>query len=283
MFHVVISANGTIHIDGLPHISSSVPAQKAALDELHRRAQAGGAHVEATVVDHRHAWTLRLRVGPDGASEILGPVTSAVTGAPQPVEAATEVPVSGSAVPVHEWLPDSPTTVLRRPAAPSAAAPVVPGVPADLARAVAHINEAVVSEDLSSARALAEGLRQHVVRTMGAAHPCAFEAYALEAYVAHLHGDQEHATTVSVYLARLRKQQGDPRAGQEVLRAAATWHLLADGPAAVALGRELLMVWEEVARDGGQEPDAVRARHRVESRLRALVQRVHPGELAVSA
>ncbi|MGW4088092.1 hypothetical protein ACWEGS_34305 [Streptomyces sp. NPDC004822] len=143
-------------------------------------------------------------------------------------------------------------------------------IPADLAHAVARVNDAVAAGDLPLALSLAQWLRKHSARISGPEHAYTQEAYALEAYVAHLQGDHEHAATVSVYLARMRSKHGDPRAEQDALRAATAWLSLGATPTALALGRQLLTMLDALADSGQPQPELGRMRRLLHDRLRSL-------------
>src|SRR5436305_6951517 len=71
-FHVFVTPDGTATLDGERLRSNGNRAETAVLDELHRHAKNRDSSVEATVLDQRHGWLLRVRVTPDGASELAG-------------------------------------------------------------------------------------------------------------------------------------------------------------------------------------------------------------------
>ncbi|MET7608140.1 hypothetical protein ABZS96_38110 [Streptomyces avermitilis] len=147
-------------------------------------------------------------------------------------------------------------------------------MPPQLAEGAARVIDAVADGNLPLAGAAVTELRELATSTFGPEHPNTLEAHALDAYVAHLEGNQAHSTTISLRVARLRFQQGDPRALDEVQRAAATWELLTAPHTAVPLGGELLALWRRitgVTAEGGTAsiPEGIRA---VESRLNAFTR-----------
>ncbi|MDX3850997.1 hypothetical protein [Streptomyces sp. AK02-01A] len=148
---------------------------------------------------------------------------------------------------------------------------------------MAYINDALAAGDLEFARVLVDRLKQHTVGTLGATHPYTLEAYAVDAYIAYLERDEGRATAVSLHVARLRHEQGDLRARQDVLRAAATWNLIDDPRTALPLGRELLAVWEQSATQGVPDSTDDQARRQAETRLRSLARYPHPADTPASA
>ncbi|WP_329529477.1 hypothetical protein [Streptomyces sp. NBC_01462] len=127
---------------------------------------------------------------------------------------------------------------------------------------------------MDEAYALATVLRESLTEQAGAEHPEALEARAVEAYIAHLCGDHREAVVLALAVARIRCSAGDPRAPEEVARAAAAWHRLDDERAAVAHGCELLHMWYQLERRGLLSPThaglAAAVRRRVDS-LEAFV------------
>ncbi|MEU6602913.1 hypothetical protein [Streptomyces flaveolus] len=184
-----------------------------------------------------------------------------------PVPQAEPTPRQEASAPLHD-----PVTATPAPSAKTALATV--GVPPQLAGAVARVVEAVADHNLQLAEDTVTELKQLAASTFGPEHPHTLETYGLEAYVAHLGGNQAHSTAISLRVAGLRLRQGDPRALEEVQRAAATWELLTAPHTAVPLGGELLTLWRRIigadaAGDTVDIPEGIRA---VESRLHAFVR-----------
>lgn len=155
-------------------------------------------------------------------------------------------------------------------------APVPVPVPSELTDAVDRVTHAVAAGNTDLASTAANAVVQHSARVFGAEHPCTLEAFALEAYVAHIYGDQEHSAALSLRLASLRHQQGDPRAREEILRAAIAWSMVNTPRTAIALGGELLSMWTQLVEAGCTAIDEQGLRH-VERRLAVLGQPPGPG------
>jgi hypothetical protein len=135
------------------------------------------------------------------------------------------------------------------PAAVAAPAPAT-GLPADIAERIGRINGLAADGRLDEAFADATALRESLTGSMGAEHPHAVEARAVEAYLAHLRGDHREAIVLALAVARIRCRARDGRAPAEVARAAAAWQQLDDDRAVVAHGRELLHMWDTLDRHG---------------------------------
>ncbi|MET7981544.1 MULTISPECIES: tetratricopeptide repeat protein [unclassified Streptomyces] len=131
------------------------------------------------------------------------------------------------------------------------AAPAVTTVlPADLTERIGRVNALAADGRLDEAFADASALRESLTGSMGAEHPYAVEARAVEAYLAHLRGDHREAIVLALAVARIRCGARDGRAPAEVARAAAAWQQLDDDRAVVAHGRELLHMWAMLDRNG---------------------------------
>ncbi|MEV2236070.1 hypothetical protein AB0H69_47020 [Streptomyces phaeochromogenes] len=172
--------------------------------------------------------------------------------------------------------------VVAAPASPEERVSASVPIPPQLVEGVARVIEAVADGDLPLADAAVTELGELATSTFGPGHPHTLETYALEAYIAHLGGNQAHSTAISLRVAGLRLQQSDPRALDEVQRAAATWELLTSPHTAVPLGRELLALWKQIMGvtaedDTARIPEGIRT---VESRLNAFL-RVPAPALAV--
>ncbi|MFD8734583.1 tetratricopeptide repeat protein [Streptomyces sp. NPDC059618] len=131
-----------------------------------------------------------------------------------------------------------------------AAPTVTTALPADLAERIAGVNALAADGRLDEAFAEASALRESLTDALGAEHPYAVEARAVEAYLAHLRGDHREAIVLALAVARIRCGARDGRAPAEVARAAAAWQQLDDDRAVVAHGRELLNMWAVLDRNG---------------------------------
>ncbi|MFJ9628119.1 hypothetical protein ACIRU8_10550 [Streptomyces sp. NPDC101175] len=268
-FQVYVSDEGLAEIDGEPLVPA--PGQsvhEAVLDRLHQYAEESGTAVDATVGDGPGATHFVLRVLPDGSSHVLAP-TPGDTPEPEPAAPRPE--------PEPEQSPEATAPTTAPPAAPAVAAPAVgtsavatavararataairnamrqpePLVeppPAELSEQIGHINELGIAGRLDEAFARATVLRQKLTGSVGAEHPHAVEARAVEAYLAHLRGDHREAVVLALAVARIRCGAGDERAPMDVARAAAAWRQLDDSPATVAHGHELLHMWNMLSR-----------------------------------
>ncbi|MFF2365130.1 hypothetical protein ACFVU0_20895 [Streptomyces sp. NPDC058122] len=288
-FDVYISGDGLAEIDGhtlVPEPGQSV--HEAVLDRLQGYAEERDGAVVATVYDGPGAARFLLEVLPDGSSGVLEPeeetpAEPAETEAP-PATAPATLSVSADTITTAPVSADAPagadapgTVVVPAPAAatasavatavararataavraevPDPAAAVAPTVtaalPADLAEHIGRINALASDGQLDEAFGDATALRESLTGSMGAEHPYAVEARAVEAYLAHLLGDHREAIVLALAVARIRCAARDDRAPAEVARAAAAWQQLDDDRAVVAHGRELLHMWATLDRHG---------------------------------
>ncbi|MFD8487999.1 hypothetical protein, partial [Streptomyces sp. NPDC059712] len=140
--------------------------------------------------------------------------------------------------------------------APLDPAPVDPA-PADvrspslLAEPVQRINEAVRMGRIESAAAMAEQTIASAVQRLGAEHPEVLQLRELAAYIAYLAGDAHRSFVLSMALARVRRGSDDQGAFGNVMSAAAAWRALRDPALGLALGHELISLWDAMAAAGG--------------------------------
>ena len=264
-FKVRISDDGLAEIDGHPLVP--VPGQsvhEAVLDQLQRYAQERAAAVEATVNDGPGTAHFVLQVSPDGSSRVLDMEETAPPEEPGTAPAAP-APVSAVASAVAR----ARAMAAARASAP-APAPAADDLPAELAERLGRINALGVAGRLDEAFADATALRESLTGSVGAEHPHAVEARAVEAYLAHLRGDYREAVVLALAVARIRCGAGDERAATEVARAAAAWQQLDDSRTAVAHGRELLHMWGVLNRRGPLPPGHVELAEQVHRYVRAL-------------
>ncbi|MFJ9372365.1 hypothetical protein [Streptomyces sp. NPDC101455] len=293
-FEVYISDEGLAEIDGDPLVPA--PGQsvhEAVLDQLQRHAEERDAVVGATVKDGPGTAHFVLQVLPDGSSHVLayeseeapepepqpasrpepGPAfESSPDVAPPPaapaslsVSTAASVATSAVATAVARARATAVARATVREPAPAADLP-----PGELAEQIGHINALATAGRLDEAFADATALRRSLTGSMGAEHPHAVEARAVEAYLAHLRGDYREAVVLALAVARIRCKAGDERAPTEVARAAAAWQQLDDSRAAVAHGRELLHMWGMLNRRGPLPPDHVELAEQVHRYVDAL-------------
>ncbi len=142
--------------------------------------------------------------------------------------------------------------------------------PVGLSEQVGLINELGISGRLDEAFARATALRESLTGSVGAEHPHAVEARAMEAYLAYLRGDHREAVVLALAVARIRCGAEDERAPMDVARAAAAWQQLDDSRTAVAHGHELLHMWGMLSRRGPLPPGHVELAEEVHRYVRAL-------------
>ncbi|MFD5638111.1 hypothetical protein ACFWJM_28735 [Streptomyces sp. NPDC127077] len=178
----------------------------------------------------------------------------APAGADAPATVVVPAPAAATASAVATAVARARATAAARAEVPDPAAAVAPAVtaalPADLAEHIGRINALASDGQLDEAFGDATALRESLTGSMGAEHPYAVEARAVEAYLAHLLGDHREAIVLALAVARIRCAARDDRAPAEVARAAAAWQQLDDDRAVVAHGRELLHMWATLDRHG---------------------------------
>lgn len=266
-FKVYVSDEGLAEINGDPLVPA--PGQsvhEAVLDTLHRYAEESGAAVNATVGDGPGTAHFVLRVLPDGSSHVLASESGDAPERELSPDAASSPTVSRDSASTSTTNSAIAGAIARARAtaatsvtatADRAVREPVPGVdlpPAGLSEQVAVINELGVAGRLDEAFARATALRERLTGSVGAEHPHALEARALEAYLAYLRGDHREAVVLALAVARIRCRDRDERAPMDVARAAAAWQQLDDSKAAVTHGRELLHMWDMLSRRGPLPP-----------------------------
>lgn len=274
-FTVYVSDEGLAEINGDPLLPA--PGQSvhdAVLDQLHRYAEESGAAVDATVGDGPGATHFVLRVLPDGSSQVVAPDPEE---APEPEPGPEPGPATATAPPATAPPASALATAVARARA-TAATRVTPqdpladvGLPpVGLSEQVGVINELGIAGRLDEAFARATALRESLTGSVGAEHPHAVEARAMEAYLAYLRGDHREAVVLALAVARIRCGTGDERASMDVARAAAAWQQLDDSRTAVAHGHELLHMWDMLSRRGPLPPGHAELAEEVHRYVRAL-------------
>ncbi|MCQ4205087.1 tetratricopeptide repeat protein [Streptomyces coelicoflavus] len=135
--------------------------------------------------------------------------------------------------------------------APADPAPADVRSPSLLAEPVQRINEAVRMGRIESAAAMAEQTIASAVQRLGAEHPEVLQLRELAAYIAYLAGDAHRSFVLSMALARVRRGSDDQGAFGNVMSAAAAWRALRDPALGLALGHELIALWDAMAAAGG--------------------------------
>ncbi|MEV7860771.1 tetratricopeptide repeat protein [Streptomyces hirsutus] len=140
----------------------------------------------------------------------------------------------------------------------------------ELIERITRINALAAVGRLDEALDDATALRETMTAEMGAEHPDALEARAMEAYLAHLRGDHREATVLALSVARILCGAGDPQAPAAVARAAAAWQRLDDDRAAEIHGNELLHMWGRLHSAGRLSPADEHLAHQVRIQLEDL-------------
>ncbi|MFF0140171.1 hypothetical protein ACFYRN_27390 [Streptomyces sp. NPDC005227] len=195
---------------------------------------------------------------------------------PVPAPAAVVVPPSAAATAsaVATAVARARATAAARAEVPDPAAVTAPAVRTDfpdwLTERIGRINALAAAGMLDEAFGDATELRESLTESLGAEHPHAVEARAVEAYLAHLRGDHREAIVLALAVARIRCRARDGRAPAEVARAAAAWQQLDDDRAVVAHGRELLHMWATLERNGLLPPGYAALVGQVRSQVETL-------------
>ncbi|MGX1027473.1 hypothetical protein [Streptomyces sp. SAI-097] len=293
---VFFDPEGRVTVDGAPFpLPDGEPVNVAVLDTMQRRARAGGGPVEAVIVDRQAGYATRVEVTADGSSRIVRheryrelTETDPPAEGPRPTESGPDEQRPEGQRPAE--LPTVGLSLVRGPspdAPPGEGTPSTDGgtpvpVPGVLAELVARIGHSIDTGARERAAALAFRLREYTARTFGGEHPYALEARALEAYAAYRGGNHAAATLTCLDLAKIRHQQGDPRAHEELLRAVAVWRLFDDLPSAVEHGRTLLTTWSRLAEEGRVAPGDAELVRGVDRRIRALATEAAMSETGVA-
>lgn len=175
----------------------------------------------------------RPEARPEGRSEVR----------PEGRSEAVRSEVRSEAVPSGRTAPLDP--------APVDPAPADVRSPSLLAEPVQRINEAVRMGRIESAAAMAEQTIASAVQRLGAEHPEVLQLRELAAYIAYLAGDAHRSFVLSMALARVRRGSDDEGAFGNVMSAAAAWRALRDPALGLALGHELIALWDAMAAAGG--------------------------------
>ncbi|WP_406355388.1 tetratricopeptide repeat protein [Streptomyces sp. NBC_01635] len=167
--------------------------------------------------------------------------------------------------------PPEPTRRTTRGVTEELSAPVAAvDLSPELIERITRINALAAVGRLDEALDDATALREAMTAEMGAEHPDALEARAMEAYLAHLRGDHREATVLALSVARILCGAGDPQAPAAVARAAAAWQRLDDDRAAEIHGNELLHMWGRLHSAGRLSPADEHLAHQVRIQLEDL-------------
>ncbi|BFO21943.1 hypothetical protein SHKM778_83310 [Streptomyces sp. KM77-8] len=205
-----------------------------------------------------HAPSSPGAVPPRPASADDAPAPSSATPSRAPSALALAVTrARGTAASGDEKRPTGnpvPASAPARTSVLALAPPPAVGLPGGIAERIRRVNEATTAGRLDEAYADATALRERLAAAVGAEHPHAVEARALEAYLAHRCGLHREATVLALGVARIRCRAGDGRAAADVARATAAWLCLDDDRAIAAHGTELLRMWNALRKHGALTP-----------------------------
>ncbi|WP_020120554.1 hypothetical protein [Streptomyces canus] len=148
-----------------------------------------------------------------------------------------------------------------------------------LAEPVGRISEAVREGRTDAAAALAEQAVGEASETLGAEHPDVLRVRELAAYIAYLGGEPVQAAEISLDLAGIHHRAGDAEAAYGNVQSAATaWKAVRDPLRGLALGRELLTLWTDLAAGEGpaaEDPDKLES---ARTRMLRLAERARKAD-----
>ncbi|MET7692117.1 hypothetical protein ABZT06_29750 [Streptomyces sp. NPDC005483] len=148
-----------------------------------------------------------------------------------------------------------------------------------LAEPVGRISEAVREGQTDAAAELAERVVGEASETLGAEHPDVLRVRELAAYIAYLGGEPVQAAEISLDLAGIHHRAGDTEAAYGNVQSAATaWKAVRDPLRGLALGRDLLTLWTDLAAGEGpaaEDPDKLES---ARARMLRLAERARNAE-----
>jgi hypothetical protein len=148
-----------------------------------------------------------------------------------------------------------------------------------LAEPVGRISEAVREGRTDVAAELAERVVGEASETLGAEHPDVLRVRELAAYIAYLGGEPVRAAEISLDLADVHHRAGDAEAAYGNVQSAATaWKAVRDPLRGLALGRELLTLWTELAAGQGPAADEQDRLESARSRMLRLAERARSAD-----
>jgi hypothetical protein len=210
-FHVFVATDGTTTVNGerLPPNGNRV--ETAVLDELHRHAENRDGAVEATVIDQRHRWILRVRVTPDGASELAAEPRELRPGAGDSGSQAMRETTDLRRTPAHPSAPE-----IRQPVSeqlPTSAIPVQAAPQSGGFVSPPRQVEGTVPARSNSPSAHVPPSSDDTIPGFGSEEAGILAAYPIEDPDAPQTGVEEPPTVAFPSLAHFRQHQGDLGAG----------------------------------------------------------------------
>ncbi|MEU0025013.1 hypothetical protein [Streptomyces sp. NPDC006335] len=148
-----------------------------------------------------------------------------------------------------------------------------------LAEPVGRISEAVREGRTDVAAELAEQVVGEASETLGAEHPDVLRVRELAAYIAYLGGEPVQAAEISLDLAGILHRAGDAEAAYGNVQSAATaWKAVRDPLRGLALGRELLTLWTEMAAGEGPAAEDLDKLESARTRMLRLAERARKAD-----
>jgi hypothetical protein len=148
-----------------------------------------------------------------------------------------------------------------------------------LAESVARISEAVQEGRTEAAAELAERTVAQASDTLGGEHPDVLRVRELAAYIAYLGGETVLAAEISLDLAAIQHRLGDAEAAYgNVQSAASAWKAVRDPLRGLALGRELLTLWTDMAAGEGPAADDTDKLESARARMLRLAERARTAD-----
>ncbi|MFD5659119.1 tetratricopeptide repeat protein [Streptomyces hirsutus] len=248
----------------VPHpVAGSAIAAAVARARATAAGDAANSPARISIPAQATAPELELVPGQESAMEWEAERSPSPSPAPSPALEPEPEPASGP--------PPKPTRRTTRGVTEELSAPVAAvDLSPELIERITRINALAAVGRLDEALDDATALREAMTAEMGAEHPDALEARAMEAYLAHLRGDHREATVLALSVARILCGAGDPQAPAAVARAAAAWQRLDDDRAAEIHGNELLHMWGRLHSAGRLSPADEHLAHQVRIQLEDL-------------
>ncbi|MEV0485596.1 tetratricopeptide repeat protein [Streptomyces sp. NPDC050508] len=143
-----------------------------------------------------------------------------------------------------------------------------------LVEPMVRINEAVKAGRIDEAAELAERTVADAAAGLGPEHPEVLRLRELAAYIAYLAGDPLRSFHLSLDLARIRHRAHDVEAAYGNVQSAATaWRAVRDPEQGLALGRDLIDLWTELATEDGPAVDDIEQLESARARMGRLTER----------
>ncbi|MBK3576644.1 tetratricopeptide repeat protein [Streptomyces sp. MBT65] len=143
-----------------------------------------------------------------------------------------------------------------------------------LVEPMVRINEAVKAGRIEEAVGLAERTVADAAGALGPEHSEVLRLRELAAYIAYLAGDPVHSFRLSLDLARIRHRARDAEAAYGNVQSAATaWRAVRDPEQGLALGRDLIDLWTELAAEDGPAVEDIEQLESARARMGRLTER----------